>query len=545
MRQRRGNYMILFAFLLPLMLGFLALAIDIGRIRVAAIQAEGAAEAAAAAALVELRAGGSLSEAEASANAAAAEIRTQRSGDDAASHGYEYEVEVKPGAWSWADGEWVDDTTALSGVSVNVTQRYPLGLLFAPAFNLRLFGGGTGANASNNSKRMQVGVRAAMRPRDIVLVIDVSREMTEHLDQVQARLNEFVDAVAEFGIERDRVAVVVYAGRAAFQLPFTEVATNAAAIRTAIAGADLCNIGDESWYKFYRFYEAEYDLELAGGEAFNYYAVDASPVFDGEPRFVWDWENDADIIEVFLDRVENDPAVTDDSEWLPYTETNWYTRELSEAEQCAAWDTSAIMFTGFDPRVAPAGEALDLHPSLYCHQGNFWEGDPDRYDDDRQVTEVSCPSEGAMGAIALDYNVDSDGLDDFERPDHSYAQAGSNPGSGLGMAVELLAGEQPSRGEPTVLWVTSTRPVCGPNMDDTLADDCVEEFEAEMVAAIDRFIEMKANTHIVLMSEDPADEAYFSDLVTGRGELHVEDDATTLAAPLDRVSRNIRLQVVR
>lgn len=547
MRKRRGNYMILFALLLPLMFGFLALAIDIGRIRVAAIQAEGAAEAAAMAALVEFREGGDIGDASSSASSAAAEARIQRAGGF--SSGNEFNVALSTGEWDWDGQEWTPDGSSVNGVTVNVTQRRPLGLLFAPIFErtsaFEREARTEEGEETSTEKVISVGVRASMRPRDIVLVVDVSREMLDHLDEVQDQLSTFVDNIAGFGVDLDRVAVVAYAGDAVLHSDFQMVSTDTISIKSDVQSADLCNIDDESWYKFYRFYPTNLDPELDGDAPYNYFGVDGSPVWGGESYFAWDWVEDEETISEFIYTVEAAGDLEGHPDWAPYTAGNWSVREVLEEEQCHVWTTSLIIFNACDPRRAPACEPYDMHPDLFCHEGHYLEGDPDRFDEYRQVAEVSCPLSAVMNWGADSFDEDSDGIAGTEQPDFAYSMAGSNPGAGLGLAASVLQAAQPSRGEPTVVWITAVPPTCGPNIDPILEDDCVEAFELEMVDAIDELAEMGANTHVVVISADPLDEAYFENLVTGRGEFHMDDDAAALEDELEEVSRNIRLQVVR
>ena len=543
MRARRANYMILFAMLLPVMLGFMALAIDLGRLRVARVQVQGAADAAAIAALAQLRDTGSYSLALGAANNVANAVRIQRLGP---SPGTEFDVDLATGAWNFTNRQWAAGNGAISAVTVNLEQRAPLGLLFAPVFEMgagsgfggRVYGGGEvspgGENGAN--KRIRLGRRAAMRPRDIVVAVDISQPMWPHLDDVRGALTGFVDQVRVFGISEDRIGVVAFAGAAieysALQLAEEEAPT----IRTAMQDLAPCEVDLASWFHWYRFMDSALDPELEDMEAFDYSPIWFTEVWDdGQPRMRWPVESYE--AQLTLD-VDHGVLLTEET-WLD---------PLPDEAQCLAWGISQILFQYADPRRTEPGTfaPYDFAP-LACHVGNYWEGDPNRFIWGTSYVEVDCSitgwEEAFPGHPAVMDGGDPD--DDFDFPDRSYSQAGTNPGSGLQLAAEMLQAVMPSRNEPTVVLVTGAGARCGPSIDPGEAPDCTDPFEQEMAAALDLLEEMGVHTHILaVVPSGSDDEAWLADRTTGRGIFTSTTDPNDLDDLLADIARDIRLQVV-
>lgn len=548
MRGRKGNYMILFASLLPILLGFMALAIDIGRMRVARQQATVAADAAALAALAELRAGGSRSAAEAVAGAAANANRIQRVVDPQA--GPHFDVAVDYGDWDFDGQSWSDRPDAIAGVTVNVAQINPLGLLFAPIFNVAApFAGGS---ADGRFKEIAVGRRASMRPRDVVIVVDVSAPMREHLDDVRDGLDGVMDILADFDNPGDRVATVVFAGDSAVIRDFERVTDEGATIRGDLADLEMCEVTIDAWQRFYRFFDTVYDLELEPygmdpDAVFNYAAIYENPSFAGAPTFndfsedpsrEGPWAQGSIAADSFL-------SVGPGQTWFEADYSDWM-RALDEEEQCGAWWWSGLNFLMFDPRRTDSmNNVLDFAP-VSCHAGNYWEDEPDRYEFLFPLPELDdCDASMALSATLDPFNDPDDGDSDFDYPDRSFVQAGTNPGRGMQAAADLLAAAQPSRGEATVIVITAAGPRCGPLLDGVDAFDCVDLFELELSNAVIDLAGLRANTHILAVGDVPlAEQDVLFDGLTGRGLMRTAENATEINESLAEIARSVRLQVV-
>lgn len=536
MRARRGSYMILFAMLLPIMLGFMAFAIDIGRLRVARVQVQGAADAASMAALAELRAGGSTTDAEAAALAAANAVRLQ--GVDADDP---FEVEVTYGEWDFATQSW--SSGAQSAVTVNVTQIAPLNLLFAPIFEAggvagRIYGGGLGGDKAIR-RSLILGRRAAFRPRDIVLVIDTSRAMEEHWDDIQPAVEEFMETVQEFGVAEDRLAIVEFAGVGRTRIGLDRLGANLTDYRLASEDMTLCNIGMDAWYYWYRFFDPMLDLELDGRFTYAYNAIAAGPQPETAPIIQWD--EDSEEWDLYLtDFAESD------------TEAHPGSAPLDEDTQCLLWAESYMLFQGFDARRDLDGDGVvdDDAPALIeCHEGNAMEGSEDRIDYSVGVPELTACADAAayedMEPGLTGFAGADDGDVDFEYADMSYVQAGTSPGEGLLAAAALLQAEQPSRGEPTVVLITAAGPRCGPNIDLVLANDCEDDILQAAYESADVLEELGANTHVIgIVPNDSDDRDILAELVTGRGDFDSSESVADLTEMLDAVARDIRIQMV-
>jgi Flp pilus assembly protein TadG len=532
MRTRRGNYMILFAMLLPIMLGFMAFAIDIGRLRVARVQVQGAADAAAMAALAELRAGRGTGDAEAAAFSAANAVRLQ--GVDSTQP---FAVEVTYGDWDYASQSW-SSGAAQSSVTVNVTQVAPLNLLFAPIFEAggmagRIYGGGLGGDKAIR-RSLVLGRRAAFRPRDIVIVIDTSRAMEPYWDDVQPAIDEFIETVHDFGVPEDRMAIVEVAGVARTRIGLGRLDADFTDYRQANQDVTLCNVGLDAWYYWYRHFDAIYDQELDGRYVFDYRAVTSGPQPETSPLMIW--AEDSLEWGFYLDSYDDGAAHPG------FT-------AMSEEMQCNATAMSGFLFEAFDPRRDRDGDGIfdDAASLIECHEGNAMEGSPDRFDYAFGVPELDCVDDDlAIEEGISSFNGSDDGDGDFEYADMSYVMAGTSPGEGLSMAAAMLVAEQPSRGEPTVVLITGSGPHCGPNIDLSIANDCEDDMLQAAFEGADSLEALGANTHVIaILPNDSDDHDVLFDLTTGRGEYSASESSGDLEELLDTVARDIRIQMVQ
>jgi hypothetical protein len=393
-----------------------------------------------------------------------------------------------------------------------------------------------------------------MRPRDIVVVVDISREMMEHHRALQDELATFVSTASSFDMELDRLATVVYAGEADTLQTFESLATDGAGIAANMYETDPCFIGDESWYHYYRYYDADYDRELAGdtplpvSQSYQYNTVVASDAVGNIarhplPHFRYDDPRAQDFRDIFglveMDYTDIDP------DWQPYTDGNWNLRELLEEEQCLAWFASWQAFMYCDPRRAPGCSALEMYEGLACHEGGYWEDRSDRIKMDAKAPEISCGYPTHLNYGGLAFNEDSENLPDFEYADHAYQQAGSNPGVGLRRAASLLEARPASRSEPTVVLVTGVAPMCGPNLDDSRTEACEEEMQSDFDDALTELEDIGAVIHVLAVTSDPRAIGYLEFLTEeNRGQFYSAEDASGLADGFDAVARDVKLQVV-
>lgn len=542
-RTRRGNYMMMFAMLLPLLLGFLALAIDVGRLRVARVQVQGAADAAALSALADLRAGQPLTIAAASASDAANAVRIQRI---QAYGGTEFRTDVVAGAWDWETRTWSQGAGTPSAVTVNVQMVRPLGLIFGRLFErggntgvlARAYAGGAMDGRDDDVRTLSMGRRAAMRPRDIVFVVDGTLDLKNDLSEVSGHLTNLYDGVAAFQNGNDRASMVAFAGGATNIAGWERLTLGNTATRNGLANLGVCEVGMDAWFHWYRFMDSFADPELDGEPAFDYSPIWWNEVWeeDPQPRMRWPFDSD-----------EGQWVVQTDLGFTGMAEETWE-NPLTEEQQCLAWGVSQLLFGWSDPRRIDMDTLTpyDTIP-LSCHAGNVFEGDADRYLVDTSWDEVDCSitgwDEAYPGHAALLDGGDPDPDVDF--PDPAYAVAGRNPGAGLLMAAELLAGLQPSRSEPTVVLLTTGGPACGPTVRAMTDEDCAQPFEDQLDAAVEILDNLGANTHVIVLQNFTSPEVVaMLGTNTGRGQFYVTPDLNDLDIIVDEIARDTRLQVV-
>jgi hypothetical protein len=118
------------------------------------------------------------------------------------------------------------------------------------------------------------------------------------------------------------------------------------------------------------------------------------------------------------------------------------------------------------------------------------------------------------------------------------------------MALEMLAGQQPSRAEPTVILITSGDPECGALLDRVDAPTCVDEFLVEAANAVAGLEAIRANIHVLSMGAQD-DTRAMQALVqgtTGRGQIASGDDEPIapdeVAQVLENIGRDFKIQMV-
>jgi hypothetical protein len=537
MRHRRGNYSLFFAMLLPLLLGFMALAIDIGRLRVARVQVQGAADAAALAALAELRAGGTRGDAADSAEDAANATRLQGVADGAGL----FDVDLSYGEWDFTGLEWSSASGSINGVSVEIEQNRPLNFLFAPIFESggfasRVYASGTERDFSGRSLHLRR--RASLRPRDVIFVVDASQEAVPHLDNIHAALGDAITSMRDLRLPDDRVAIVEYAGDAIVAHPLSSLEDDFADIQDELTGYGPCSYDTASWYYYYRFWAPTELEEMRGDAGFFEFNPVASLVAEGYSPF-YRFE-DGSASDEFLAEIFDAAAIP-----MPV-----YLADPDFDQQCLLNWSSNYLFLNFFPRMKDpdTGDALFNTSRLMCHAGHVLADDPDRFDEYIAVPEVEDCSEDHQPLEDLDGIESFSGSADFdpgyEHCDMSYQEAGVNPGAGLAQAIEILNAAGPSRNEATIILITTSAPKKGPDVDDAL--DAQRIYEEATAAAIDELSNMKANVHVISITPSGSDEEDFlSDLPTGRGIFRSTESSLSLSDLLDEAARDIKIQMVQ
>lgn len=176
-RSRRGSYNAMLGFMLPMVVGFTALAVDTGWIRLADSQAQDVADAAAHAALIELRQSGSATQAKLAAE------KIIEKNIVGGSHATMADIEL--GTWDRATGAFVSAVDA-NAVKVRLG-RYeddPVDLNFA-----RIWG--------RDSIQVEANATAAARILRVVLVMDITGSFAEEIGSAREAALAFMDILED------------------------------------------------------------------------------------------------------------------------------------------------------------------------------------------------------------------------------------------------------------------------------------------------------------------------------------------------------------
>lgn len=203
-RPRRGNIILLSAFVITMSLGFAAFSIDIGYLAVAKGQLQSAVDAATLAAAMELNPNISQTTVEANVKAAATEIAELNSVGNQAGLLLDPAIDIELGRRDWNAGTstfaYSFGPTAVPYNIVRVTGRLDsvwnaesgqmedrrLPMFFAPAIN-------------HENVTMSVGSVATYQPRDLMLVLDYSGSMND--DTEFKRCSELGHATIDAAID--------------------------------------------------------------------------------------------------------------------------------------------------------------------------------------------------------------------------------------------------------------------------------------------------------------------------------------------------------
>ena len=233
---RRGNYAILTALLLVVLLGFAALAIDLSYIRLTRLQAQNAADAGAHAALLELRQtrDQDLSRARAdqiiSLNVVAGEVARIEPGVDVVFGGWDFNAKVfDPGA---------DYVNAVE-VTVRRDAESPGGAI--PLMIGRVFGEDVAEARSTGSS---VG---ALRSRDVMVVQDITHSFAGEIDEARTASVLMLDYMEENGFPGDTTGMVTFVGEAEEWSKLGTVHTDNARLRAEWLALDWC---DRSYWPY-------------------------------------------------------------------------------------------------------------------------------------------------------------------------------------------------------------------------------------------------------------------------------------------------------
>ena len=255
--NRKGGYAILLAVSLMVLLAFAALAIDISWLRFAQFQAQNAADAGAHAALVELRRNFDVDDARDMAMNLI--LANHVAGDPAAA---DPGVDIRFGIWDFDVGAvnpenaFTIDTVPFNAVSVTVRREEggpgdgPVPFFIAPIL------GPEYANANANASAI-----GALRPRDIVVVMDITGSMVRETLPGQTKMEAAQDAAVAMLDELnslqlfgDRVAMVTFVAGAELWSPLTDINDpfSFAALRAQWAtDLDWCNRSYDPWSTAY------------------------------------------------------------------------------------------------------------------------------------------------------------------------------------------------------------------------------------------------------------------------------------------------------
>jgi Flp pilus assembly protein TadG len=216
-RKQRGNFAVLFAFLITALMGFAALAIDVSYIRTSRMQLTNAVDAAAHAALLDYR----RSSNEASATAVDQSVAAQNKVGGRS-------VTVDPadvvyGQWDFDARAFTSGGAFVNAVQVTATRDVnspegPINLFFAPVLGIQT----ATADAS------AVG---AFRFREMMMVLDVTGSFQQNMDNARDAVVGFLDYVYANQFPQDKIGLTIFANVAQEYDELQNVADNYSALR--------------------------------------------------------------------------------------------------------------------------------------------------------------------------------------------------------------------------------------------------------------------------------------------------------------------------
>ncbi len=551
MRARRGNYMMMFMVLLPLLLGFMSLAIDLGRLRVARIQALNAADAAGLSAIATRRGGGSLGVAYANATAAANLVRLSRVRTENYTTTGSWNVTLTWGDYNWNTRTFIPGGAGNSAVDVIATQlEPPVAMLFGKIFESSGFYGAGNAAGSTSESLLTARKTVAMKPRDLVVLLDVSRASRRNFDDspddvfaaMKAQITSLITAIGASGAGDDRLAVIAYAGEAA-PVPgaesLTRVRDNVGVLTAAVNAAPICSVGIDAWLYWYRHFASAADPELRSaqviGPSRTYRAIDPVGSRNAQPGFFWPFLS---VEGVFFRTSVVRPGRA------PYGDDLEWARDLTKEEQCDGWEVSALLFMLEDPRWidndVPSGTWID------CHEGSWYETAGIREAAFEPVIAQDCEATSPTAAALTTPPDVSFGTPDGAVlwPDHAYHFAGANPAAGLALARALLAAEGDVREQHVVLF-SPRGAACGPLTDPTEIEVCRGDWETAAFVQAGLLGADGVHLHVGGSVAAGSDGDVFLGLLPqNRGLYYRVDDPDLLDEFVTDVARNIRIQVV-
>lgn len=195
--RRRGNFAIIFGFLITALLGFAALAIDLAYVRNSRMQLQNATDAAAHAAIVALRAGYT----ESAAREVAKDVAR------ANTVGYKplslADADIQFGTWDFDRRLWTGGTAVPNAVRVDATRDEtaldgPLRLFFAPV--LKIYTADAEASATS-----------AFRYRKVMMTFDVTGSFQQSIDRGRDATIGFLDYMCDQATGNDKIGMVLFA----------------------------------------------------------------------------------------------------------------------------------------------------------------------------------------------------------------------------------------------------------------------------------------------------------------------------------------------
>ena len=230
LRSRRGNYAILTALVLIVLLGFAALAIDLSYIRLTRLQAQNAADAGAHAALLELR----QTQDQDAARARADQIVSLNvvAGEPAA---IEPGADVVFGGWDFDTKSFDPGADYVNAVEVTVRRdaESPAGAI--PLMIGRVFNEDAAEVKSSGSS---VG---ALRSRSVMVVQDITHSFADEMDEARAGNLLLLDHMQDNSFPGDTTGMVTFVGEAEEWSELGQLDTDYDRLRSEWLNLDWCD----------------------------------------------------------------------------------------------------------------------------------------------------------------------------------------------------------------------------------------------------------------------------------------------------------------
>ena len=541
----------MYGLMMTVLIGMVALVVDISWIRMGEDQIQDMANAAALAALIELRDSNPYSEAAAQS---AAEFIVDKNyvGSDLGAR-----TVVDFGKWDWGVPRESAFSTTFTGqasaVRVSVWRddeatQGKLVLWLAPAVYHD--------ESAVKEVELFASAVAAYRPRDISVALDLGRSWKVELPvEVKAAVRGFLGAMKDRQVLTDQVGMVHFTGAGQEFTALQDVAINYAAIDTSWADIDWCDKTYEAWENYHRFFGQQFKddgyecwdknqnetADLAEEDVNGDALVDALDCKDGYNVMKWsttyrDARIDAHLLAGTSPEI---PEVGDPVRNC--TDNGGYNEECGQVASWLDWEATHH----HDTSESASG------PMLACRAGS-WFAEADEW----SVPDLDCIDVGETSYAWVQ-----------GCPKPAWWDSGTRHHEGIDAAVTQLTGASSNpQAIPSLVIITDHAPECynvdvhsspswgrndeppfqlpGKWNDPDIDPKCNGHIDDLAYTAADNAWDSDINVYVIYYGSDAGEKTKLFDYVRGHGKGFDTTDVNKIESILKRIERRVSVAVV-